>query len=67
MKYLNIIVALFIMAVGMGYLARPDIITKFNEWMRENLFSDRLLLRHRRKVGTLLLFMGAVLFYMIYR
>ncbi len=64
MIYLNLFCAIFIMFLGIGYLARPDKISNFNEWMRGNIFSDRLLLNHRRKIGTFLLLLGFLLLYL---
>jgi len=47
--------------LGAGYLCRPDKVSSFNSWCRNNLFSDRHLIISRRKTGVLLIFSGLML------
>lgn len=67
MNIIFIFIGLFMLAMGFGYLYRPDKVQKINSWIRENLFNDRLLLTKRRKVGVMLLFVGAIIIYFAIR
>lgn len=62
MRFLLIIPGLMLFFIGLGYLYRPDLISAFNSWCRENLFSDRLLIIKRKKIGILLLFASLLVF-----
>ncbi|NLB35369.1 MAG: hypothetical protein GX817_06105 [Elusimicrobia bacterium] len=61
MKVLFALPGILLLFLGIGYLSRPDIISAFNSWCRENLFTDRLLIIHRRKVGVMLIFVGVLI------
>ena len=58
MKLLAALFGFLALLLGAGYLYRPDKVSDFNNWCRNNLFSDRLLLIHRRRTGVLLIFAG---------
>ena len=53
----------FLIFMGFGYLYRPNKVQKINRWIRDNIFNDRLLLIHRRRVGVMLMFIGAAVIY----
>ena len=67
MNIIIILVGIFVMLLGFGYLCAPKKVTAFNAWVRENLFNDRLLIMQRRKTGVLLIFIGLILIYIVMR
>ncbi len=60
---IKILVGLALMLAGLGYMYRPNTITKMNSWIRENIFNDQMLINHRRKIGVVLIVLGIILFY----
>ena len=52
------------MALGMGYIYRPDIIERVNRVLKETLLNDSYVALHRRSWGLLLVLLGAILIYM---
>ena len=67
MRLLVSLFGLFVMLLGAGYIYRPEKVSKFNSWCRNNLFSDRLLITSRRKTGVLLLFAGMIILLFLLR
>ncbi len=67
MNIIVLFIGLFMLAIGLGYLYHPDKVQRFNNWVKEYIFNDRLLITHRRKVGVMLLFAGAVIVYFAIR
>ena len=65
MKIIIFFIGVFMFALGFGYLYHPDKVQKFNSWIRDNVFNDRLLITHRRKLGTMLIFIGTVIIYLV--
>ena len=63
MRIVLFLTGLFVLALGLGYLYRPEKIQRINCWLRDNLFNDRLLVTHRRRAGTVLLFIGIILIF----
>lgn len=67
MNYLDIAIGLFCILMGFGFLYLPGTVQKVNTWIRDNIFSDRILLTHRRRAGVFLIFLGAIIIYLIVR
>jgi len=63
LRYLEILIGLFLLIISLGYLYRPAMITKFNAWSRKYLFNDQLLITHRKKIGVILLIISIILLY----
>jgi len=62
--YLKLFFGLLILALGMGYIYRPDIIERVNRVLKETLLNDSYVALHRRSWGLLLVLLGAILIYM---
>jgi uncharacterized protein YjeT (DUF2065 family) len=65
MNILDVSIGIFLLVMGFGFLYFPVVVQKMNVWIRENIFSDRMLLTHRRRAGVLLIFMGAIIIYFV--
>jgi hypothetical protein len=63
MKFLELISGLIMLVYGLFCLYKPDRIMKFNMWVREQMFSDQLLVSHRKKIGVMLVICGLILLY----
>lgn len=61
---IKILVGFFLLLTGLGYMYRPNIIIKINNWVRKNVFNDRMLINHRRKIGVVLILLGLIAIYM---
>jgi len=59
-KIIQILTGLILLIFSMGYLYHPDLVAKFNAWVRRHIFNDQLLISHRRKIGVLLLILGFI-------
>ena len=64
MKILKIFIGILLFIISIGYLYRPSMIIKFNSWGRKYILNDQLLITHRRKIGTVLLFLAVIALYM---
>jgi hypothetical protein len=60
---MSILIGLFFLLIGFGYLYSPDKIRMLNEWIKDNLLNDRLIISYRRKMGVLFLLLGALIIY----
>ncbi|MBN2407820.1 MAG: hypothetical protein JXJ19_08990 [Elusimicrobia bacterium] len=67
MNFIKNVTAIFLIILGFGYLYRPDKISRFNSWIKENIFNDRLIIIYRKRIGVLLIFIGALILYMAVR
>ena len=63
MRLLEVLIGLFFLIISLGYLYRPTIIIRFNNWGRKYLFSDQLLITHRKKIGVVLLIISIIFLY----
>ncbi|MFH1415408.1 MAG: hypothetical protein ABIH89_04930 [Elusimicrobiota bacterium] len=63
MSIIDFSIGVFVMLMGFGFLYRPNKVQQVNRWIRDNIFNDRLLLIHRRRVGVMLIFLGAAVIY----
>ncbi len=64
MNTITAVIGFLLVLAGIGYLYRPDKISKLNSWFKNYIFNDRVLLLHRRKVGVAILLIGVVIFYL---
>lgn len=55
---------LFFLILGLGYLFRPDLITRINRVLREYLLNDSYIALERKKWGLLMLLLSCLFFYM---
>ncbi|MBA7470206.1 hypothetical protein ES705_01688 [subsurface metagenome] len=63
MRLLEVLIGLFFLIISLGYLYRPTIIIRFNDWGRKYLFNDQLLITHRKKIGVVLLIISIIFLY----
>ncbi|NIM02911.1 hypothetical protein GTN66_02000 [bacterium] len=63
MRLLEILIGLLLLIISVGYLYRPTIIIRFNDWGRKYLFNDQLLITHRKKIGVVLLIIAIIFLY----
>lgn len=61
---LEIAAGLGCLALGLGYLYRPDIIERLNAILRDYLFNDAHIALERKKWGAFLLLMSFLFIYM---
>ena len=61
---IKILIGFILLLTGLGYMYRPNIIIKVNFWIRENVFNDKMLIIHRRKIGVVLIVVGIIVLYM---
>ncbi len=62
--YFKLFFGLLILALGLGYIYRPDLIERVNRVLKETLLNDSYVALHRRSWGLLLALLGAILIYM---
>lgn len=62
----KIVVGLFFLALGLGYLYRPDLIARMNKVLREYILNDAYIALERRKWGTFFLLLSLLFIYMGY-
>ena len=60
MQTLKILLGVLAVLLAWTFLFRTNLILKINAWVRENVFSDRVILFSGRRVAILLLVLGAV-------
>jgi len=63
---LKITIGLVCLALGLGYLYRPDLIERMNALLREYLLNDAHIALERRKWGTFFLLLSLLFIYMGY-
>ena len=64
MKVLKFLVGLVTLIFSIGYLFRPDLVIKMNDWGRQFVFNDKYILKHRRVVGVFFLILAFIALYM---
>jgi hypothetical protein len=64
MKTLKLLVGLVMFMFSIGYLFRPDLIIKINDWSRSFLFNDKYIMEQRRKIGVFFLILAFIAVYM---
>ncbi|MDD5260114.1 MAG: hypothetical protein PHD29_09135 [bacterium] len=64
MKTLKLLAGLIMLMFSVGYLFRPDLIIKVNDWGRSFVFNDKYIMEHRRKIGVLFLVLAFIAIYM---
>lgn len=62
----KIVAGLFFLALGLGYLYRPDLIARLNKVLREYVLNDAYIALERRKWGTFFLLLSLLFIYMGY-
>ncbi|OGR90721.1 MAG: hypothetical protein A2992_08540 [Elusimicrobia bacterium RIFCSPLOWO2_01_FULL_59_12] len=61
MNLLLLIVGFLLFLLGLGYLFRPQLVLRFNAFMRDAFFKDSVVLLSNRRVGILLLLLSFIL------
>ncbi len=61
MLFVKIVFSLVLLFLGLCYLYQPHIIIRINEWVREILLNDELLINHRKKIGLILILISLLL------
>ncbi|MBI5554623.1 MAG: hypothetical protein HY920_02055 [Elusimicrobia bacterium] len=64
MKTLKLLVGLIMLMFSIGYLFRPDLIIKINDWGRSFLFNDKYIMKQRRKIGVFFLVLAFIAVFM---
>jgi hypothetical protein len=59
---LRVVLGFFLVFLGLAYLVHPTIILRVNAWMRERVFRDAYVLLNNRRIGSVLLLLGFLLF-----
>ncbi len=60
-------IGLFFLALGLGHLYRPDLISRFNSFLRETVFNDAYLNLERKKWGIFFLLLALFFLYVGWR
>jgi hypothetical protein len=60
MSLLLLIVGFVLFALGLGYLFQPELVLKFNMFMRETFFKDSVVLLNNKRLGILLLLLSFI-------
>ena len=63
-QILKILAGALSLALGLGYLYRPDLIERMNAFLRETLLNDSYIALERRKWGAFFFLVGFLLLYM---
>jgi uncharacterized protein YjeT (DUF2065 family) len=61
---LKLILGFVFFILGLGYLYRPDLISRMNTLIRETIFNDAYIALERRKWGAFFLLIGFLFLYM---
>jgi hypothetical protein len=64
MKTLKLLAGLVMLMFSIGYLFRPDLIIKINDWGRCFIFNDKYIMENRRKIGVFLLILAFIAIFM---
>ncbi|MDD5131681.1 MAG: hypothetical protein PHH44_03385 [bacterium] len=64
MKTLKLLVGLIMLMFSIGYLFRPDLIIKVNDWGRSFVFNDKYIMEKRRLVGVFFLILAFIAIFM---
>jgi len=64
MKTLKLMVGLIMLIFSIGYLFRPDLIIKINDWGRSFVFNDKYIMEKRREIGVFFLVLAFIAIYM---
>ena len=64
MKTLKLLVGLVMLIFSIGYLFRPDLVVKVNDWGRSFVFNDKYIMEKRRLVGVFFLILAFIAIYM---
>jgi hypothetical protein len=62
--FFKLAVGLVSLALGLGYLYRPDLIERMNALLREYLLNDAYIALERKKWGTFFLLVAFLFLYM---
>ena len=57
-------IGVFFLFLGLGYLYRPGLIQRMNEFLRDQLFNDARISLERRKWGIFFLLLSLLFIYM---
>jgi hypothetical protein len=61
MPLLLLIIGFVLFFLGLGYLFQPQLILRFNAFMRDTFFKDSLALLYNRRVGIYLVLLSFIL------
>ncbi len=64
MKILKFLVGMVTLMFSIGYLFRPDLVIKVNDWGRQFVFNDKYILKHRRMIGVFFLVLAFIALFM---
>lgn len=64
MKLIKLLSGMVLLLLSIGYLFRPDLIIRINEWGRQFVFNDKYILQHRRRIGVFFLVLAFIAIYM---
>lgn len=64
MKTLKLLVGVVLLLFSIGYLFRPDLIIKVNDWGRSFVFNDKYIMEQRRKIGVFFLVLAFIAIFM---
>lgn len=64
MKIIKLLAGLVALLLSVGYLFRPDLIIKINDWGRHFIFNDTHILKQRIKIGVFFLLLAFIALYM---
>jgi hypothetical protein len=62
--FFKVIVGVLSSILGLGYLYKPDLITRMNALLREYLLNDAYIALERKKWGAFFLLVGFLFLYM---
>lgn len=60
-------IGLVFLGVGLGYLYRPDIISRLNAFFRDSIFNDSHINLERRKWGVFFLLLAFIFLYVAWQ
>ena len=67
MVLLPLLIGSFLFVLGLGYLFKPQLVLRFNAFMRDRLLRDSYVLLENRKTGAILLLLSFIFLAMTLR
>ena len=64
MKTTKLIIGLVLLILSMGYLYKPNLILRLNDWGKRYIFNDLWVINYRWKTGVLFLVLSLIALYM---
>jgi hypothetical protein len=60
MTFLLLVIGFALFTLGLGYLFQPNLVLRFNAFIRDTFFKDSIVLLSHRRVGIILLLISFI-------